>query len=75
LGPFFEPAVGRVYERLQSLSKKHLDRTSRKRQKNRLFLIILYSPGLEVLIGVDGRAGERVNSAIIIKCFESLGAV
>jgi hypothetical protein len=40
--------------------------------KNRPFYIILYSPGLEDLIGVEGRIVERVDGAIISCCFNCL---
>ena len=40
--------------------------------KNRPFCIISYSPGLEDLIGVEGRIVERVDSAIISCCFDCL---
>jgi hypothetical protein len=40
--------------------------------KNRPFFIVLYSPGLEDLIGVEGRIVERVNGAIISCCFDCL---
>ena len=39
---------------------------------NRPFYIVSYLPGLEDLIGVEGRVVERVDGAIISCCFDCL---